>query len=67
MMSTATRTTNDHKSANPDLVVRDANGAVYTARYDQVNGMLISCISENALGHPNLSGRVLWCVGYRLG
>ena len=26
--------------ANPDLVVRDEDGGVYTVRYDAVNGML---------------------------
>jgi len=27
---------------NPDLVVRDKNGAIYTVRYDQVNAMLLN-------------------------
>jgi len=27
---------------NPDLVVRDANGTVYTVRYDAVNAMLLN-------------------------
>src|SRR6266576_1304857 len=27
---------------NPDLVVRDKNGEIYTARYDQVNAMLLN-------------------------
>jgi hypothetical protein len=30
------------EKVNPDLVVRDANGAVYTVRYDQVNAMLLN-------------------------
>jgi len=28
--------------ANPDLVVRDENGEIYTVRYDQVNAMLLN-------------------------
>jgi hypothetical protein len=27
---------------NPDLVVRDENGEIYTVRYDQVNAMLLN-------------------------
>ena len=27
---------------NPDLVVRDANGGIYTVRYDAVNAMLLN-------------------------
>jgi hypothetical protein len=27
---------------NPDLVVRDENGKVYTVRYDQVDAMLLN-------------------------
>jgi hypothetical protein len=27
---------------NPDLVVRDADGEIYTVRYDQVNAMLLN-------------------------
>ena len=27
---------------NPDLVVRDANGEIYTVRYDAVNAMLLN-------------------------
>jgi hypothetical protein len=27
---------------NPDLVVRDKNGEIYTVRYDQVNAMLLN-------------------------
>ena len=27
---------------NPDLVVRDENGAIYTVRYDAVNAMLLN-------------------------
>ena len=27
---------------NPDLVVRDNNGAIYTVRYDAVNAMLLN-------------------------
>jgi hypothetical protein len=27
---------------NPDLVVRDKNGAIYTVRYDAVNAMLLN-------------------------
>jgi hypothetical protein len=30
------------EKVNPDLVVRDANGAVYTVRYDAVNAMLLN-------------------------
>ena len=29
-------------AVNPDLVVRDANGAIYTVRYDAVNAMLLN-------------------------
>jgi Chaperone of endosialidase len=29
-------------SVNPDLVVRDANGEIYTVRYDAVNAMLLN-------------------------
>ena len=29
-------------SVNPDLVVRDENGEIYTVRYDQVNAMLLN-------------------------
>jgi hypothetical protein len=29
-------------AVNPDLVVRDANGEIYTVRYDQVNAMLLN-------------------------
>jgi hypothetical protein len=28
--------------ANPDLVVRDENGEIYTVRYDAVNAMLLN-------------------------
>ena len=27
---------------NPDLIVRDKNGEIYTVRYDQVNAMLLN-------------------------
>ena len=27
---------------NPDLVVRDKNGEIYTVRYDQINAMLLN-------------------------
>ena len=27
---------------NPDLVVRDQNGGIYTVRYDAVNAMLLN-------------------------
>ena len=30
------------EKVNPDLVVRDANGAVYTVRYEAVNAMLLN-------------------------
>jgi hypothetical protein len=30
------------EAVNPDLVVRDADGKVYTVRYDQVNVMLLN-------------------------
>jgi predicted ribosome quality control (RQC) complex YloA/Tae2 family protein len=30
------------EKVNPDLVVRDADGAVYTVRYDAVNAMLLN-------------------------
>jgi len=29
-------------AVNPDLVVRDKNGEIYTVRYDQVNAMLLN-------------------------
>jgi len=29
-------------AANPDLVVRDADGEIYTVRYDAVNAMLLN-------------------------
>jgi len=29
-------------TVNPDLVVRDANGEIYTVRYDAVNAMLLN-------------------------
>ena len=29
-------------TVNPDLVVRDKNGEIYTVRYDQVNAMLLN-------------------------
>jgi hypothetical protein len=29
-------------AANPDLVVRDKEGKVYTVRYDQINAMLLN-------------------------
>ena len=29
-------------AVNPDLVVRDAKGEIYTVRYDQVNAMLLN-------------------------
>ena len=32
----------DVEKMNPDLVVRDKNGKVYTVRYDQVNAMLLN-------------------------
>ena len=32
----------DVAAVNPDLVVRDKNGDVYTVRYDQVNAMLLN-------------------------
>jgi hypothetical protein len=32
----------DVAAVNPDLVVRDKNGEVYTVRYDQVNAMLLN-------------------------
>jgi hypothetical protein len=32
----------DVAEANPDLVVRDANGEIYTVRYDAVNAMLLN-------------------------
>ncbi len=32
----------DVEGINPDLVVRDKEGKVYTVRYDQVNAMLLN-------------------------
>ena len=32
----------DVAAVNPDLVVRDKNGEIYTVRYDAVNAMLLS-------------------------
>ena len=32
----------DVAAVNPDLVVRDANGGVYTLRYDVVNAILLN-------------------------
>jgi hypothetical protein len=32
----------DVAEANPDLVVRDENGEIYTVRYDAVNAMLLN-------------------------
>jgi hypothetical protein len=32
----------DVEKVNPDLVVRDKNGEIYTVRYDQVNAMLLN-------------------------
>jgi hypothetical protein len=29
-------------NVNPDLIVRDKNGEIYTVRYDQVNAMLLN-------------------------
>jgi Chaperone of endosialidase len=32
----------DVEAVNPDLVVRDKNGEIYTVRYDAVNAMLLN-------------------------
>jgi hypothetical protein len=32
----------DVEKVNPDLVVRDKNGEIYTVRYDAVNAMLLN-------------------------
>jgi Chaperone of endosialidase len=32
----------DVEKVNPDLVVRDENGEIYSVRYDQVNAMLLN-------------------------
>ena len=32
---------------NPDLVVRDADGKIYTVRYEAVNAMLLNEFSKN--------------------
>ena len=34
--------TEEVEKVNPDLVVRDADGRVYTVRYDAVNAMLLN-------------------------
>jgi hypothetical protein len=44
--------------ANPDLVVRDADGEIYTVRYDQVNAMLLNeFLKEN----PTRCCLYRWC------
>ena len=35
------------EKANPDLVVRDADGKAYTVRYDAVNAMLLTSSSKS--------------------
>jgi hypothetical protein len=40
--------TEEVAEVNPDLVVRDDNGEIYTVRYDAVNAMLFQRVSKSA-------------------
>jgi hypothetical protein len=40
---------------NPDLVLRDKNGEIYTVRYDAVNAMLLNEFSRSTARSKNTS------------
>jgi hypothetical protein len=47
---------------NPDLVVRDADGHVYTVRYDAVNAMLLN---EFLNEHKTVQESLVWALPAR--
>ena len=48
----------DVEKVNPDLVVRDANGKVFTVRYDAVNAMLLNEFLKEHRKNENLEATV---------